>query len=96
MPSQSTIYVVFRGSTSVDDWLNNLEVVLTDYDKCDGCEVHRGFYEAQQSVNALVVQCVSDLRVDYPNSTVVVTGHSLGKRPVSTCARVTLIVFLAL
>jgi len=79
MPSQSSIYVVFRGSTSVEDWLGNLEVVLTDYDKCDDCEVHRGFYEAQQSVNAIVIQCVKDLRVDYPNSTVVVTGHSLGK-----------------
>lgn len=79
MPSQSSIYVVFRGSTSIEDWLGNLEVVLTDYDKCDDCEVHRGFHEAQQSVNAMVIQCVKDLRADFPNSTVVVTGHSLGK-----------------
>lgn len=78
MPSQSAIYVVFRGSTSIVDWLGNLDVVLTGYDKCEGCEVHKGFHEAQQSVNALVIQCVKDLRVEFPNSTVVVTGHSLG------------------
>ena len=78
MPSQSAIYVVFRGSTSIEDWANNLDAVLTDYPRCSGCEVHKGFYKAQQSVISYVTNSVKTLKEKYPSYTVIVTGHSLG------------------
>jgi predicted lipase len=78
MPSQSAIYVVFRGSTSISDWVNNIDVILTDYNRCSGCEVHKGFYKAQQSVISYVISSVQALKAKYPSYSVVVTGHSLG------------------
>ena len=32
----SSIYVVFRGSNSIKNWLDNLDAVLTSYPRCDG------------------------------------------------------------
>ena len=81
MPSQSAIYVIFRGSTSIQDWVNNLDAVLTDYPRCSGCEVHKGFYKAQQGVIGAVTGYVQTLKSKYPSYTVIVTGHSLGKSP---------------
>ncbi|KAJ1402224.1 Alpha/Beta hydrolase protein, partial [Ochromonadaceae sp. CCMP2298] len=75
--AQSSIYVVFRGSTSIQDWMNNLDVVMTDY-PCSGCEVHKGFLKAQQSVLPFVTEKVTALLQKYPSYAVVVTGHSLG------------------
>jgi putative lipase involved disintegration of autophagic bodies len=45
---------------------------------CDGCQVHKGFYEAYMSIRDGVVQTVRDLRGAYPAAPIVVTGHSLG------------------
>jgi predicted lipase len=78
LPSQSSIYVTFRGSTSISDWANNLDLILTSYPKCDDCKVHKGFYVAQQSVISYVLHSVEALRQKFPSYTVVVTGHSLG------------------
>ena len=78
MPSQSSIYVIFRGSTSIQDWVNNLDAVLTKYDRCSGCEVHKGFYKAEQAVISYVISSVNTLRQKFPSYSVVVSGHSLG------------------
>lgn len=78
MPSQKSIYVAFRGSTSISDWVNNLDAILTTYPKCSGCEVHKGFYKAQQSVINYITDYVQALRAKFPTYEVVVTGHSLG------------------
>jgi hypothetical protein len=78
LPSQSAIYLSFRGSTSIKDWVNNLDAILTSYEKCDGCRVHKGFYDAQKSVSASIVTAIQNLKKKYPSYTVVVTGHSLG------------------
>lgn len=78
LPSQNSIFVAFRGSTSIQDWLNNLDALLTSYPKCDKCQVHKGFYNAQKSVSDYVVSAVQALKQKFPSYTVVVTGHSLG------------------
>ncbi len=78
MASQSSIYVVFRGSTSIEDWANNLDAVLTAYPRCSGCEVHAGFYKAEQANIKFIIDRVSYLKNQYPEYTVVVAGHSLG------------------
>lgn len=78
MPSQSAIYVIFRGSTSITDWVNNLDAVLTDYPRCSNCQVHKGFYKAQQGVISYITSSVQALKSKYPSYSVIVTGHSLG------------------
>jgi len=78
MPSQSTIFVVYRGSTSIKDWANNVDVILTGYPKCSKCEVHKGFYKEEQGVIATITAQVKSLKAQFPSYSVVVTGHSLG------------------
>ena len=76
--SKKSIYVVFRGSESIKNWVSNLDAVLTDYPKCSGCDVHEGFYKAEQhSINNILSE-VKILKEKYPSFEIVVTGHSLG------------------
>lgn len=76
--SQSRIYVSYRGSESIQNWIDNLDAVLTDYPLCGGCEVHKGFYKAETSIFNEVLTEVKSLKAQFPSYNVVVTGHSLG------------------
>ena len=52
LPSDSSIYVVFRGTESLDNWLVDFDSFKTKFDEwpeCN-CEVHAGFYKAVKSV----------------------------------------------
>lgn len=76
--SKSAIVVSFRGSESIQNWISNLDAILTDYPPCSGCRVHKGFYRAEQSSVNAVISEVKTLKQKYPSYSVVVTGHSLG------------------
>jgi len=78
LSSKSQIYVVYRGSTSIIDWLDDLDAILTTYPSCSKCEVHKGFYSAEQAVIASVLSNVQSLIKRFPSYEVVVSGHSLG------------------
>lgn len=80
LPSDASIYVAFRGSSSVRNWISDFDVVKTSYTsfpECD-CEVAQGFYRAEQSVIGIVVDEIRALQVRYPTYAVKVTGHSYG------------------
>ena len=54
LPSDNSIYVVFRGSESVPNWLTDFDATKTDYTAypdCN-CKVHQGFFIAEQAVIA--------------------------------------------
>lgn len=78
MPSQSLIYVSFRGSETIQNWLDNLDAVLTDYPLCEGCEVHKGFNKVEQAAFPQVLEAVQSLRDQFPSYGIIITGHSLG------------------
>jgi hypothetical protein len=53
LPSDHSIYVVFRGSESLSNWLTNLSTVKNSwksYPECSKCQVHSGFYGSEQDV----------------------------------------------
>ena len=81
LPSTKTIYVVFRGSSSLLNWIDDAEVVKTDYTtypQCN-CEVHSGFYKASNGLKAAAIKSVKQLQTLYTDyKQIVVTGHSLG------------------
>lgn len=78
MSSQNKIYVSFRGSETIQNWVDNLDAVLTGYSSCSGCEVHKGFYSAEQAAFSQVLSAVQALKQRFPSYGVIVTGHSLG------------------
>lgn len=77
-PNQKAIVVAYRGTSDVANWLSDLNLVKTSYPYCDGCEVHKGFYDAEQGVITNVLNQVKELKSAYPSYTILVTGHSLG------------------
>lgn len=80
LPSDKSIYVAFRGSSSIRNWISNLDAWKTSYtsfSECN-CQVHKGFYEAEQKVIGGIISAVKSLKTKYPNYSVKTTGHSLG------------------
>jgi hypothetical protein len=78
MTSQRLIYVAFRGSETLENWKDDLNVLFDEYDACTACQVHAGFYSAQQAAFPQVLAAVKSLRTKFPHFNTVVTGHSLG------------------
>jgi len=78
-PFTQTVIISFRGTvlTSILDWLEDLNFFQTEA-ICPACGVHEGFYEAYMSIRADFVKYVHLAEQAYPNSEIVITGHSLG------------------
>jgi hypothetical protein len=77
--ADKSIYVAYRGSSSIQNWITNLDLIYEAYPYCEGCYVHQGFYEAESLVIDGVVGEVKRLKALYSDYRVIVTGHSLGK-----------------
>jgi len=80
LPSDESIYVVFRGSASLQNWISDFTTTKTSYTtwpECN-CQVHQGFFVAYQEVSTNVRTEVQRLHALYPNYAVKSTGHSLG------------------
>lgn len=80
LPSDKSIYVAFRGSESISNWLSDFNADKDPYrlsPECN-CEVHSGFQNCTESVSAQVLAEVQRLKALYPTYSVKTTGHSLG------------------
>ena len=78
--SEKTIYMAFRGSSSLLNWIDDAEVVKVAYDTfsdCD-CKVHKGFYKATNGLKSATITSVQHLMDKYGYMSVITTGHSLG------------------
>lgn len=75
------IVLAFRGSVSIRNWVTDLSLALDDCDEELGypdCKVHSGFRGAWQDTEPLAMSYVDAALAQYPNYTLVLTGHSLG------------------
>ena len=78
LPSDTSIYVAYRGSEGWQNWMADLETTKVTYPYCSGCEVHKGFYEALMGDFDNVEKEVRRLKSLFPSYAVKTTGHSLG------------------
>lgn len=76
--SQHTIYVAFRGTESIQNFITDASVEHVPYPLCSECKVHKGFFEAEQHVIGDIITEVKSLKQQFPSYSVLVTGHSLG------------------
>jgi len=81
LPSNKSIYVVFRGTTDIQDAITDIGIIREDwksFPECKHCGVHSGFYGSEKHVLSDVLIEVARLKNLYPSYQVRVTGHSLG------------------
>jgi predicted lipase len=74
--------VSFRGTvpTSIQNWLANVQYfqVSAPFKGATNGLVHTGFLQSYKNVSAAVISEVLNLRSQFPNYNIVLTGHSLG------------------
>jgi predicted lipase len=74
------IYLVIRGSSSIMNWLDDIEVrkvPYITYPECD-CKVHNGFYKSASNVKNDTISSILRLKKRFPTYSIIVTGHSYG------------------
>ncbi|MEA3410732.1 MAG: lipase family protein [Pseudomonadota bacterium] len=73
------IYVVFRGSQTISDWISNAQFKQVDYPYVSGGGMtHQGFTDIYASLRDAVATSVTAAKTQFPNATVTLAGHSLG------------------
>ncbi|KAF2196636.1 alpha/beta-hydrolase [Delitschia confertaspora ATCC 74209] len=72
------IVVSFRGSSSIRNWLTDLNFPVVVSDICKNCSVSTGFWTSWSEARKNVLAAVDIARALYPTYKIVVTGHSLG------------------
>ncbi|CAD8199787.1 unnamed protein product [Paramecium pentaurelia] len=77
-PSYNAITVVFRGSSNIQNWLDNIQFDKVNYNTACNCQVHSGFLDAFNSIKPQVDSLFTKYRGLYPKAIIHVTGHSLG------------------
>jgi triacylglycerol lipase len=75
----NAIYVVFRGTQTISEWISNATFPQVIYDFVnDFGKTHRGFTAVYESVHEALLTAVNELIDTGDVSTLYVTGHSLG------------------
>lgn len=76
--SNESIVIAFRGSSTVQNWILDFEFTHTAYPPVQNATVHIGFLKGYMQVASIITPIVQKLQYQYPNLTVISTGHSLG------------------
>ena len=76
LTSKKTIYVVLRGSSSLLNWLDDIEIRLVDYTTWPSCacKVHNGFYRSVKGITNKTIDVVSLLKKKFPTYSVIMTS----------------------
>lgn len=72
------IVLAYRGSTSLGNWIGNLNVEFDAFSLCSGCQVHGGFLSSWTASKDQVTTSLTQARAANPGYQVIATGHSLG------------------
>ncbi|CAH2354413.1 putative lipase Lih1p [[Candida] railenensis] len=80
------VILAMRGTSSRRDWIGNFDFIPVPYEpltksitvECEGCKIHKGFYEFLRNKCAYIIKETSNLHFKHPEYRLIVTGHSLG------------------
>jgi predicted lipase len=73
------IVLSFRGSTSLGNWIENLDTGSTGVGGiCSGCKAHDGWWRGWQSVKGTLIPYIRSALSQHPGHNLIFTGHSLG------------------
>jgi len=73
-----TTFVGFRGSTNIQNWIDNLHVSqIQPYDDTS-ISVEKGFYNLFMNLKNDIIKEINDVSTKYKTNKLLITGHSLG------------------
>ncbi|KAG0167120.1 hypothetical protein DFQ28_002808 [Apophysomyces sp. BC1034] len=75
---KKTIYLVFRGTNSLRNFIVDMKFISMDYPPVKGAKVHNGFYQSYQGAAPLLIPEMQKQLTQYPDYQIVAAGHSLG------------------
>lgn len=85
-PEHDVIFVAFRGSTNIQNWIDNVQFALTcPFDNQTFC-VETGFYKVFEYMYNDVTMTLANIVQHYDINHILVTGHSLGAAVASLTA----------
>lgn len=68
--TDGSIVVSFAGTDplKIAEWIDDIDTVKVEYPFCEGCEVHKGFYDNWKSVEDDVMVLVAGFATDHPDA----------------------------
>jgi len=74
----NSIFISFRGSSNMENWIDNIQVKkITPYED-QNIEVAKGFYKEYTNSKEILMENLSYLSKKYNTNSVFLTGHSAG------------------
>ena len=73
----NVIYVSYRGSSNVENWIADLTFAKESFPGCASCNVHTGFQKAYLQTRPSLLNTIQALLVKYTGAQVSITCHSL-------------------
>jgi hypothetical protein len=73
-----TLFVSYRGSSNIENWMDNIQVKKINPYNDTNIEVENGFYKEYSSIKSEVMSNLNELSQKYNTKEIFLTGHSAG------------------
>jgi|UniRef100_A0A6C0INY6 predicted lipase len=73
-----SIFIGFRGSSNIQNWLSNIQIIFEHPYEDSNIAVDKGFYDLYHSLKPSIETILSNMSMKYNTHRLLITGHSLG------------------
>lgn len=77
-PNTNTIFTSFRGSSNIQNWINNIKIQKISPYNDSSIEIEKGFYREYTSIQSPLFEHLDILKKKYNTNQLFITGHSAG------------------
>lgn len=74
----NSIFTAFRGSSNIQNWIDNIQIARISPYNDSSIEVEKGFYKAYNYLKPDLINNMGTLSKKYETNKISITGHSLG------------------
>ena len=82
----NSVFISFRGSSNIQNWISNIQIVFTHPYEDTAIAVSDGFFKLYSSFREQLFEIIDIVAERYNIHTVFITGHSLGGALATICA----------